>query len=199
LILTAAAALFLVVVFDSAKAAQLSNTFTHLIDHPAIGYKTPPPIDPVAIGWKARLAYREQTRSSDDEPISLADAAVEVVDDMLFVNEAPIEHTLKGSSGLTERFERQGPSDRAGRSLRQFDLRHRMMRFPCSYLIYAPVFDNLPGPAKSAIYRRLWEVLSGADHAPQYRRLSLEDRRAIVEILRDTKTDLPRDFQAGVH
>jgi hypothetical protein len=41
-------------------------------------------------------------------------------------------------------------------------------------------------------------VLSGADRGPQYRRLSLEDRRAIVEILRDTKHDLPSDFQAVV-
>jgi hypothetical protein len=153
------------------------------------------------IGWEARVAsYREQTRSSggDDEPVSLADAAVEVVDYMLFINEAPIEHTLKGSSGFAERFERQGPADRAGRSLRQFGLRRRLMRFPCSYLIYSPVFDNLPGPAKSAIYRRLWQVLSGADRGPQYRRLSFEDRRAIVEILRETRSDLPADFQAVV-
>ena len=117
---------------------------------------------------------------------------------MLFINEAPIGDTLKGSSGFAERFERQGPHDRAGRSLRQFDLRHRLMRYPCSYLIYSPTFDSLPGSAKHAIYRRLWHVLSGEDRAPQYRRLSLGDRRAIVEILRDTKHDLPSDFQGVV-
>ena len=42
LLLPAAAALFLVVAFGSAKAVQLSNTFTHLIDHPVIGCKTTP-------------------------------------------------------------------------------------------------------------------------------------------------------------
>ena len=160
------------------------------------------------IGWEARVAaYQERQTTSgsggrpvapDDKPIPLAEAAVEVVDYMLFVNEAPIGDVLKGSSGFAERFQRQGPHDRAGRSLRQLDLRHRLMRFPCSYLIYAPLFDNLPGPAKHAIYRRLWHVLSGEDRGPQYRRLSPGDRRAIVEILRDTKQDLPADFQKAV-
>ena len=161
------------------------------------------------LGWEARVAaYQERQATAgtgtppvapDEKPISLTEAAVEVVDYMLFVNEAPIGDRLKGSSGFAERFERQGPHDRIGRSLRQFDLRRRLMRFPCSYLIYSPVFDSLPGPAKSAVYRRLWEVLSGADRAPQYRRLALEDRRAVVEILRDTKTDLPPEFQAAAH
>lgn len=62
------------------------------------------------------------------------------------------------------------------------------MKYPCSYLIYSPAFDALPGAEKEPIYRRMWEVLSG----------SLDDRRAIVEILRDTKKDLPKYFQAVV-
>ena len=72
------------------------------------------------------------------------------------------------------------------------------MRYPCSYLIYSSVFDSLPAPAKNAIYRRLWQVLSGEERGPQYKRLSSEDRRAIVGILRDTKQDLPSDFQGAV-
>jgi hypothetical protein len=42
----------------------------------------------------------------------------------------------------------------------------------------------------------LWEVLSGQEQDERYRSaLSLADRRAIVEILRDTKKDLPPYFQ----
>jgi len=38
----------------------------------------------------------------------------------------------------------------------------------------------------------MWHVLSGAASADQrYRSLSLADRRAIVEILRDTQPDPP--------
>jgi hypothetical protein len=52
--------------------------------------------------------------------------------------------------------------------------------------------------ARDAIYERLWEVLSGSVRGPQYRHLSIDDRRAIVEILKDTKRDLPSDFQRPV-
>jgi hypothetical protein len=39
--------------------------------------------------------------------------------------------------------------------------------------------------------------LSGQEEAPQYQAaLSLADRQSIVEILRDTKQDLPQYFQA---
>jgi hypothetical protein len=65
-------------------------------------------------------------------------------------------------------------------------------------MIYTAAFDRLPPSARSAIYRRMWEVLSGADDAPRYDRLTLADRRAVVEILRDTKPDLPPFFQGDV-
>jgi hypothetical protein len=63
-------------------------------------------------------------------------------------------------------------------------------------LIYSAAFDALPPAAKDPIYKRMWQVLSGEERDARYRSaLSLEDRRAIVEILRDTKKDLPPYFQ----
>ena len=49
--------------------------------------------------------------------------------------------------------------------------------------------------AKDAVYAGMWEVLSGRDEQTPYTRLSLADRRAIVEILRETKKGLPDYFQ----
>ena len=70
------------------------------------------------------------------------------------------------------------------------------MRFPCSYVIYSPAFDALPSLVKAPIYRQLWHVLSGEAREARYRALSLADRRAIVDILKDTKPDLPEYFGA---
>jgi hypothetical protein len=70
-----------------------------------------------------------------------------------------------------------------------------MFQYPCSYMIYTPAFDALPQLAKDAVYNRMWEVLSGREKQPRYRALSLGDRRAVVEILRDTKPGLPDYFQ----
>jgi hypothetical protein len=69
------------------------------------------------------------------------------------------------------------------------------MRYPCSYMIYTPAFDGLPAAAKAAVYRRLWQVLSGEAKDKKYASLSPADRQAIVEILRDTKKDLPEYFK----
>ena len=112
----------------------------------------------------------------------------ELVDALLFVDEAPLPGPLQGSSGFAEKFEAEGPHDHLGRSLRQLDLKRRLMRFPCSYMIYTPAFDALPTTVKEGVYRRMWSVLS---------REQTEDGEAVIEILRDTKKDLPAYFIAN--
>jgi hypothetical protein len=134
------------------------------------------------VGWETRFALHEKTMT----PEKLAGMAKEIVDYMLFLDEARLSSPVKGTLGFEEKFAAQGPFDKKGRSLRQFDLERRMMRYPLSYMIYSPAFDALPEEAKGAIYQRMWQVLS--------ERIPSTDRRAIVEILRDTKKDLPAYF-----
>jgi hypothetical protein len=54
----------------------------------------------------------------------------------------------------------------------------------------------LPIEVKEGVYRRIWRILSGHEKDARYGRLSLADRRAIVEILRETKKGLPDYFEA---
>lgn len=110
---------------------------------------------------------------------------------LLFIEEAPITSPIKGTSGFQEWFERQGAKDRKGRSLRQFDLQTRVFKYPCSYLIYSEAFDALPDKMKAHIYQRLWDILTGKDHSPAFQKWPAETRRAILEILIDTKPGLP--------
>jgi hypothetical protein len=126
----------------------------------------------------------------------MSGVADEVVDYMLFVDEAPLANPLAGRSGFAERMSASGPRDRQGRSLYELDLQRRLMKYPCSYLIYSPAFDALPTLAKAPIYKRMWQVLGGDAREPRYRALSLPDRQAVVEILKDTKPDLPAYFTA---
>ena len=144
------------------------------------------------IGWEARVLAHEG-RSVDSATKALRNAASEVVDYMLFVDEAPLTG-VQGTSTFAKTFSAQGPRDSKGRSLRDLDLQKRLLRYPCSYLIYSAAFDQLPAAAKQAIYLRMWEVLSARDRAPNYAHLSSADRQAILEILRDTKIDLAMTF-----
>ena len=145
------------------------------------------------IGWQTRYLLRNGNVHKI-EMNGLSDSAKDLVDYMLFVDEAPLQSKIEGTSGFADRFSADGPRDSRGRSLRQLDLEHRLMRYPCSYMIYSEVFDSLPLEAKDAIYQRLWLVLSGATTDERYSSLSRTDRKAIVEILRETKKGLPLYF-----
>ena len=156
--------------------------------------------------WQARVADPALhapfvAAPGEEERIALmmTGVASEVVDHLLFVDEAPLIALVRGQSGFAERFSAIGPRDRQGRSLHELDLNRRLMKYPCSYLIYSPAFDALPTRAKGPIYQRLWDVLSGAVRDSRYQSaLSRADRQAIVEILRDTKQDLPTYFEGTV-
>jgi hypothetical protein len=160
-------------VTGSALPAHLGNTvFTHSESH-----KLTPPCDSDIV---ALTVFAQQMRMMN--LLAHPDNINALVDRLL--DETPLTSPMKGNSSFTEIFESAGPHDRCGRSLRQFDLRTRLMRYPCSYLIYSPAFDALPN--KDAIYRRIWTILSSDKSRP--------GRKAVVEILRDTKPDLPAYF-----
>jgi len=128
---------------------------------------------------------------TDDTQLRINGACERLVRALCFSGEARISEPITGSSNFAEEFTARGPKDSHGRSLRDFDLTHRLFKYPCSYLIYSEQFNGLPPEAKDAIYHRLWDVLSGKDVSPAYSHLSREDRAAILQILKETKKDLP--------
>lgn len=113
-----------------------------------------------------------------------------VLDHLLFHDEEPLPGPVRGSSTFARDFAAAGPRDGSGRSLRDLDLETRLLRRPCSWLVYSPAFDALPEPLLSRLCARLDEVLRGAPAFDEYVRLSLPNRRAIREILVETKPTL---------
>jgi hypothetical protein len=160
------------------------------------------------VGWEARMALTDQKafnlalkepedEVSDSVRRRINGAAEELVQYMLFSDEALLDAPVRGTSSFAKEFEQRGPRDHAGRSLRQLDLTRRMFRYPCSFLIYSPAFDSLPQMARDRVYRRLWEVLSGADQTPIFARLTAADRKNVYDILLDTKPNLPAYWRAA--
>ena len=155
-----------------------------------------------AANYSARITQRDAQVMNDalhcpadfesDSTCRRFDSAAEkLLEALLFGDEYALTAAIKGTSTFTEDFSRRGPLDRHGRSLRQLDLESRLFRYPCSYLIYSEAFDALPSPVRERVLRRLWDVLTGEDPSGKFGHLTADDRQAILEILLDTKPDLP--------
>ena len=152
------------------------------------------------IGWEARVAAEE--RKLEDFRQRRDFLVDEIVTYMLFADEAPIQKRIEGDSTFTETFQQRGPHDAQGRSLRDFDLQERLFRYPLSYMVYSEAFDSIPDAAREEVLRALYNVLTGVltgskDASPKFARLPAEDRRAVLEILRDTKPDLPAYWKSS--
>ncbi len=138
---------------------------------------------------------RPKDELSDSTKRRINNAVDEALKYLLFVEEAKFTAPIAGTSNFTSEFAAQGSKDKQGRSLRDFDLQQRMFRYPCSYLIYSESFDALPKPALDLLYRKLWLVLTGQAQDKAFASLSSADRKAVLEILRATKKNLPAYFQ----
>jgi len=130
--------------------------------------------------------YNLRSKASESD---LKEHGEPLVEAMLFCDAAPLTEPVRGTTNFAAEFSAMGPRDSKGRSLHQLDLKQRLLQYPLSYLIYSKSFDALPQAAHDYVYQRLWEVLSGKDQSKTFAHLSAEDRKAILEILQETKPD----------
>jgi len=146
----------------------------------------------VTIRAKVPADLPEATRRQFERP------AEQLLRYLLFTNEAPLsglDPRALAASAFAREFAARGVRDSQGRSLRDFDLKRRIFRYPCSYLVYNEAFDSIPEPAKSYVYHRLLQVLSGQDQDDDFASLTPGDRRAVLTILLQTKPGLPDEWK----
>lgn len=143
------------------------------------------------LGLSRRYERGQRFTISANNTWRVEDAIDDLVKYMLFVDEEPLREPVAGVSTFTKTFPARGPRDGRGRSLRDFDLRHRLFRYPLSYMIYSEVFDRIPASLRERIYQQLYDVLAGNDTRGAFASLSADDRRMAFEIVRETKPTLP--------
>lgn len=110
--------------------------------------------------------------------------ARELVRYILFADEAKLPSGgIAGDQQFMRDFQRnKKPVGSA--SLKDFDLRTRMFKYRCSYMLYTSQWQKLPGVVKSRVYAGMKRALSGEDRDFAY--LGADERRTIVTILRAT-------------
>ena len=159
-----------------------------------------------AANYSARITHRDARimnealqRDADYESDSTQrrydSAAEKVLDILLMVDDCRLTDPIAGTSNFAQEFQKRGPFDRQGRSLRELDLQTRLFKYPCSYLIYTDSFDALPSAVRDRVLRQLRKILRGEKTSDKYRHLSHDDRQAILEIVTDTKSNLTDEWK----
>ncbi len=115
--------------------------------------------------------------------------AESLVEAMLLTGEAPLAGPTRGTSGFDAWFQRQGPRDVRGRSLRDLDLTSRLFRHRLSYMVYSEAFAGLPASVRERVYARFAGILSAKDAEEPYTQLGRSERATIAEILGDTSPE----------
>ncbi|HEY6403186.1 MAG TPA: hypothetical protein VI479_17330 [Blastocatellia bacterium] len=157
------------------------------------------------LSYETRMALRDQEvinealgRPTDEWSDGAKRRITRAVDDalkyLLFAGETRFTSPIEGTSDFAREFSSFGPKDKQGRSLRDFDLTRKLFRYRCSYLIYSEAFDALPKPALDQLHRQLWLVLTGQNQDKEFTTITAEERKAVLEILRETKKNLPDYF-----
>ena len=155
-----------------------------------------------AANYRARLALREQevlnkmlnSTSSELSPgiqRRLQRAGDDVLKGLLFVGETPLTDSVQGTAGFAESLCRPGPA----RPPRPFAARLRFaaaaVQISLQLLDLLGRLERVAGTGPEPHLRRLWEIVTNQDDDQTFAHLTPEDRRAIYEILVDTKPDLP--------
>lgn len=121
-----------------------------------------------------------------------AGATRELVDALLYKDEAPLPVGVAGDPAFTTAFAAGAIRTRSGDSLKDLGLKGQVFRNRCSYLIYSEAMLALPAALKRQIYPALARALAPTNPDPRYAHLDGDERARIRAILLETHPDFAR-------
>ena len=126
-------------------------------------------------------------------------SAEDVVEALLFKDEASLpDGGIEGDPAFQTAFTKRAPQSSDGRSLKDFQLLHRLFKYRCSYMVYSLTFQHLTAPLKQTVLHRLWTILEGQDTTGQYTHLSDTERGHIRRILAETLPGAPAEWRKAL-
>ncbi len=153
------------------------------------------------IGFENRLVYAIYTlRQLKHDNRGMLDAAAkaeieeraqELARYIMFADEAKFpSQGITGDPVYAEDFLRDRKATKAGLSLKDLDMKTRMFKHRCSFMIYTDTWKEAPRELKERVYYHMAGYLREQPDA-QHAHLAPAERRAIRDILKETMTDLP--------
>ena len=167
-----------------------SDILPHLIHEHQIGFDN----QVIHAAYLAReIGDKGRTPTLADDK-RLNEKATALVRYILFTDEAKLPPSgIAGDEKYAADFLSNKKASGTGLSLKDLDLKTRMFKHRCSYMLYTPQWQKLPAMIKNRVYAGMKLALSGKDQ--NYAYLSAQERLAIVSILRETLPDLPADWR----
>lgn len=157
------------------------------------------------LATRATLHRHEEMQKAFGEPADaplsetnqriLNSLATRVLREMLYVEEIPLPGGIEGAPEFQEAFARGRDKSADGRSLHDFRLYERLMKYRCSHLIYSEAFATLPPAIRSRILDQLHGILTSPADWPEFAHLGSSERGHILSILKDTLPDLPPSWK----
>jgi hypothetical protein len=121
----------------------------------------------------------------------LETSAREIVDDLLFRDEAGLPDGVEGAATFQRAFQSNSRRAADGSSLKDFLLKGHVFKNRCSYLIYSDSLLSLPVQLKRRVYERLARALQPVEPDQRYAYLGEDERARILKILRETHPEFP--------
>jgi hypothetical protein len=164
--------------------ARTSDLFSHLLHEHQLGFHN---LVTLAV-YRTREAMTagQGTVRPDDQP-ALDDLARQLRRYLLFADETALPPGgIQPDPAYAQDFQSTRFPARDGTSLRDLDLRTRLFRHRCSYLIHTPSFAALPPEFKNRLLAGLDAALRESGGLAEFDYLPAAEKRAIRTVLRDT-------------
>lgn len=170
--------------------AESSDILPHLLHEHQVGFVNRMIQAKHAAELLLRAEERSPTLAADMEKL-----ARPLVRYLLFADEVPLPPAgIAGDEAFKAAFLSSARPASDGSSLKQFDLRTRLFKNRCSYMIYSPAFGGLPSELKQGIFSILQRALRDASNDEEFFYLPVEEKREVRTILEGTMPELSQSW-----
>ena len=122
-----------------------------------------------------------------------ADGMRELLRYFTFADEAPFGgQQVQGDEAYRKDFQANRRESGSGRSLKDLDMKDRLLKFRVSWMIYSRAFDGMPPAARQDFYHQLYHILTAPTPPEGFEHLQADEKQTLYEILSDTKPELAK-------
>ena len=118
--------------------------------------------------------------------------AAELARYILFADEASLPAKgIEGDPDFIRDFQRTQVTTRSGQSLKEFDLKTRLFKYRCTYMLYTDSWKEAPREIQDRVYLHMAQGLKESGTPRDFSHLPVTERLAIRSILKETLPGLP--------